>query len=127
MRAKTVNENYPWGAENDPRAPWNEPEDDSQYELDMDGNELIITRGYNFSGEYEWDADTGYVDMEEFANYAAQKLGLDVDEKYNDDDFLEILGWTYDDEDKPNKINFQTSWGNFQISMDELIDMSNLF
>ena len=76
MRARTVNENYPPGAANDPNAPWNEPEDDSRYDLDMDGDELIITRDYNFSAEDEWDTDKASIDPETFDIFAAKKLTL---------------------------------------------------
>lgn len=123
MRARTVNENYPLGAANDPRAPWNEPEDDSSFELDMDGEELYITRRYNQTAEDEWDEDKGYVDMDQFDSYAAGELGLDIEEQYENDDYLEIKDW----QEEGNKILFQTSWGDFEISMDELVDMTNIF
>lgn len=123
MKAKFVNENYPWGAANDPNAPWNEPEDDSRYELDMDGGELVISRDYNFTAEDEWDTDKGYVDMEQFDSYAAGELGLDIEEKYEEDDYMEIIDW----EEARGKFKFKTSWGDFEISMSELIDMTNLF
>lgn len=123
MKAKFVNENYPWGAANDPNAPWNEPEDDSRYELDMDGGELVIIRDYNFTAEDEWDTDKGYVDMEQFDSYAAGELGLDIEEKYEEDDYMEIIDW----EESRGKFKFKTSWGDFEISMNELIDMTNLF
>ena len=126
MRAKTVNENYPPGAANDPRAPWNEPEDDSVYDFEVVDDEILVTRKYNFSGGMDWedwDEDKGYVDMEQFDQYAAKELGLNVDEKYDEDDILEIEDWS---EDK-GMVEFQTSWGNFKISLDELIDMTNLF
>lgn len=126
MRARTVNENYPMGAANDPHAPWNEKEDDSQYLLEIDGDELYITRRYNQTAEDEWDEDKGYVDMEQFDSYAAGELGLDIEGQYENDDYLEIQSF----EDIPGpgeKFQFDTSWGDFEISMDELVDMTNLF
>lgn len=128
MRAKTVNENYPLGAKYDPSAPWNEPDDDSQYELDMDGDELYITRRYNYSAEDEWDEDKGYIDPETFDLFAAKKLGIDAEEKWENDDYLEI-GDIIDIQTKggSQKFLFKTSWGEFEADMDELIDLTNLF
>ncbi len=126
MRARTVNENYPLGAANDPNAPWNEPEDDSQYELEMDGDELVITRDYNFSGPEEWDTDKGRIDPEEFDTFAARKLDIDHEEKWENDDYLEVQGIA-DAPGPGQKFLFQTNWGEFEASMDELIDLTNLF
>ena len=128
MRAKTVNEygslgDYPWGAANDPNAPWNEKEDDSSFTLDIDGQELYITRAYNQTAEDEWDEEKGYVDMEKFDEYAAKQLGLNQEEQYEAENYLEINDW----KEEGNKIHFDTTWGNFTISMDELVDMTNLF
>ena len=128
MRARTVNENYPWGAANDPNAPWNEPEDDSGYSLDMDDNELVITRKYNQTAEDEWDEDKGYIDPEEFDLFAAKKLGIDAEEKWEADEYLEI-GDIIDIQTKggSQKFLFKTNWGEFEADMDDLIDLTNLF
>ena len=133
MRAKFINEwesgYYPPGAEHDPSAPWNQPDDDSNYELGMDGNELYITRRYNYSAEDEWDEDKGYIDPETFDLFAAEKLGINAEDKWEDDDYLEIddiedivVGKQFGE-----KFLFKTSWGDFEASMDELVDMTNLF
>lgn len=122
MRARTVNENYPPGAANDPNAPWNEPEDDSQYDVDFGADGIEISRKYNFSYD-DYDEDQGSVDMETLQSYAGKELGVDPEEKYENDEYMEISGMA----DSQKGIMFQTTWGDFEISMDELIDMTNLF
>ncbi len=122
MRAKTVNENYPLGAKSDPDAPWNEKEDDSDFELEMDGNELLIKRRYNRSAEDEWDEDEGYIDLETFAIFAARKLDINAEEKWDNEEYLDIQGIA----DSQNGFEFQTNWGTFEASMDELVDMTDL-
>ena len=128
MRAKFVNENYPWGAANDPNAPWNEKPDDSDFELAGDGDELYITRRYNYSAEDEWDEEKGYIDPESLDLLAAKKLGIDAEEKWENDDILEIND-IIDIQTKggSQKFLFKTNWGEFETSMDELIDLTNLF
>lgn len=129
MRAKTVNENYPPGAANDPRAPWNEPEDDSIYSLDVEDGEIVITRKYNQWAEDEWDEDKGYIDPEEFDLFAAKKLGINAEEKWDADEYLEIENVEDISKKKyaEDRFRFETSWGTFEADMDELIDMTNLF
>ena len=129
MRAKTVNENYPPGAANDPRAPWNEPEDDSVYDFEVVDDEILVTRKYNFSGGMDWedwDEDEGYIDPEDFDMFAAKKLGIDAEEKWESEDYLEIQN-VENVEGKKDTFLFKTSWGGFEVNMDELIDLSNLF
>ena len=123
MRARTVNENYPLGAANDPMAPWNEKEDDSDFELELSDQDLIITRRYNHSAEDEWDEDQATIDPETFDEFAGKKLGIDYQQKYEDDNYLDIGMINLDG----NNIEFETSWGTFQTDMEELIDLTDLF
>jgi len=129
MRAKTINEygsmgGYPLGAAEDPRAPWNEKEDDSNFELDLDDQELSIKRKYNYSAEDEWDEETGYIDPETFDLFAAEQLGISAEDKWEEEDYLEIQGIEDLSEDS---FRFITSWGTFEADMGDLIDMTNLF
>ena len=123
MRAKKVNENYPMGAANDPNAPWNEKEDDSNFDMKLRGNELIITRRYNHSAEDEFDEDEVTIDPETFEEFAAKKLGIDSHEKWENDDYLEIEGIA----DAQAGFEFTTSWGDFETDIDELVDLTDLF
>ena len=128
-RAKTVNEygsmgGYPLGAADDSRAPWNEKEDDSDFDLELRNNEIIITRRYNYSAEDEWDEDQAYIDPESFDLFAAEALEISAEEKWEAEDYLEIQNI----EDLPgDNFKFITSWGTFEADMDELIDLTNLF
>ena len=126
MRAKTVNENYPLGAENDPMAPWNEKEDDSNFELEAENNDLnnlYITRRYNQTAEDEWDEDRGDIDPERLEEFAAEKLDIDYGQKLEDDAYLEVTGIA----DAQGGFEFTTSWGKFEATMDELIGLTNIF
>ena len=133
MRAKTVNEygsmgGYPMGAANDPMAPWNEREDDSSFELEAENNDLndlSIIRRYNQTAEDEWDEDKGYIDPEDLENFAAEKLGIDIDQKYEDGENLEVQEIN-DIPGRGQKFNFVTNWGSFETDIDELIDLTNL-
>lgn len=121
---------YPPGAEFDPMAPWNEPEDTSYYELDFEGenfDEMVIIRRI-FTAEDEWDEYKGYIDPEYFDLFAAKKLGLNAGEKWENDEFLEVKE-IKDIKRKYDIIGhtFITSWGTFDATLDELIDLSNLF
>lgn len=119
---------YPPGAEFDPRAPWNEPEDDSQYFLDIEDNEISITRRYNFYAEDEWDEDKEYIDPEMFDLFAAKKLGLNAGEKWGKDEYLEIQE-VKDIKRKYDIVGhtFITTWGNFDATLQELINLTHLF
>ena len=123
MRARTVNENYPLGAANDPNAPWNEKENDSDFELEMDGGQLLIKRRYNYSAEDEWDEDKAYIDPESFDLFAASKLNIEAEEKWENEEYLDVQGIA----DSQNGFEFQTNWGTFEATMDELVDLTDLF
>lgn len=118
---------YPTGAEFDSKAPWNEPDDDSQYFADIEDGEISIIRRYNFSAGNEWDEDKEYIDPEIFDLFAAKKIGLNAKEKWGEDEYLEIKG-IKEIKRKYNIVGhtFITSWGTFDATLDELIDLINL-
>lgn len=115
---------YPPGTEFDPSAPWNEKEDDSIFELELNNKELHIKRKYDFSAEDEWEEETAVIDPEKFEVLAAEKLNLVAEEKWVDAKYLEFENI----KDLPQE-NFQfiTSWGIFESNMNELIGLTNLF
>lgn len=136
MRAKFINEygsmgGYPPGAEHDPRAPWNEPADDSQYDIDLDRGEVVVKRRYDFTGGMDWEdweEEKGYIDPEDLDQYAAKKLGIEnLEERAEEGDYLEIED--IEDIKKGRNIvgyRFITNWGNFEASLGDLIEMSNI-
>jgi len=127
MRARTVNENYPPGAANDPNAPWNEPEDNSSIELEFEGDNMYMVRRIH-TGPEEYEDERAEIDPESFEVMAAGKLGLDYDELYEKAEIIKIK----DVEDlKRNHdvigYRFDTSHGSFEATIDELVDLTDLF
>lgn len=118
---------YPPGAEFDPRAPWNEPDDDSQYFMDIEDGEISIIRRCNFWAEDEWDEDKESIEPEDFEIFAAKKIGLNAEEKWENDEYLEIKD-VKDIKRKSDIIGhtFITSWGDFDATIDELINLTHL-
>ena len=91
MRAKSLNENggYPIGAEHDPKAPWNEKDDDSKITIKNDGAFIEIIKSEQIE-EDEWEeVDKVTIDPYDLNVYVVEKLDLDPDALV-DNDAIEI-------------------------------------
>ncbi len=89
MRARTVNENYPLGAANDPNAPWNEPEDASSIELEFEGDDMYMVRRIP-TGPDDYDEEKEQIHFDDFDEFAAGKLDLDLEQLYDTDGAIEV-------------------------------------
>lgn len=125
MRAKTVNENggYPPGGEFDPKAPWNES-DNSITTLEFDKYDNIYLSKKDYISDKDYEEDIDYIDLPSFERLAAEKLGIDITEKLENEEFIEIK----DIEEIRSKSDiigykFITNWGTFETNIYELEDL----
>jgi len=105
MRAKFVNENYPIGAQNDPRAPWNE--EYPEYKIILRDGELVL---------YDGNDEPTFFDPYKIDMLLANKLNISLEE-------LEETGLSIDIYDVTNKIigaEIRTEFGNVFVLYSEL-------
>ena len=60
MKARFVNEDYPPGAEYNPKAPWNKPDWDEIVDVNQYGEVELIKRAY--IEEEDWEEDKQIID-----------------------------------------------------------------
>lgn len=107
MKAKLVNENFPPGAEYDPRAPYNDG--DEQISVDVnDFGEIEL----NYINRREKET----VDPYNFDHYIADRENIPIEE-IEDNEGVQILGV-----ENLNNDNYilHTNFGKLKISLDEL-------
>lgn len=119
MRAKFINEEsgaYPPGAENDPRAPWNE-EDNSVTSFEVEGYDYkLITRVPVGKGDDEEIVEELTIDPYDMDKLICQKLGLDFEEIDERGEGIEILNIDQDGD----KFYLTTNEGDLEVSLAEL-------
>lgn len=124
MRAKLINEEsggYPPGAENDPRAPWNEKEDNGIISLEIkDYDYKLVTRTPIGKGDDEEIVDESTIDPYDMDKLICQKLGLDFQELDESGEGIEIINVDRDGD----KFYLTTSKGDLEVSLSELIQIS---
>lgn len=119
MRARFIFENYPLGAAYDRNAPWNQPEDNSiiDFEMDRDGDPRLITKVY--IGEEDIEIlDNKSIDPMHLDKALLKKLGLsygelegiNMEEEFSIEEYYQ----------KGNTVYFKTNIGDTEISIDEL-------
>ena len=107
---------YPWGAEYDSRAPWNEKNDyDLIVDLDYFGEVILIQRTH--IDENDWEDDTRTIDAAKMNKYLAEQLHLDLEAIEEGEKKLDILEIK---ELKNKSWNIITSNGNINTSFVEL-------
>lgn len=117
-----VNENYPWGAENDPRAPWNEKEPDVEYDIQFDGGEIVlIERVYSSRkpDEEDWEDNKTYIDPVYMDKFIADKLNLNIDDY---EDGIEVIDIS---EPKYGEYIIHTPHGEIKTDWDELENIAS--
>lgn len=115
MRAKTINENYPIGAENDPNAPWNQEDDFWGNEFIVDLNQYgEVALSYN-DNDKNTTIDPYYMD-----EFLADKLYLDFEELEENGETIEIKDIVEID----NKMMFYTDKGVVTVDYDELEELA---
>ena len=121
-----VNENYPWGAANDPNAPWNQSDPDMEYILELSeyGEVELIERNHisREPDNEDWEDEKTTIDPVYMDQFICKKLNL----KYEDweDDGIEITG-IEDVDEKRLKYKFITAEGEFETNWDELEDVAS--
>lgn len=117
MKAQFIFENYPPGAEYDRNAPWNEPEDSSWTDFEMDGDPYLVTKGYVSEDDIEI-LDNQSIDPMNLDKVLLKKLGLsyeelenlEMEEEFSIEEYHQIGDIVY----------FKTNIGDTEISIDEL-------
>jgi hypothetical protein len=119
MKAQFIFENYPPGAANDPNAPWNETEDRSwtDFEMDKDGDPRLVTKAYVGEDDLEI-LDNQSMDPMSLDKALLKKLGLSYEELEGLDMEEEFSIEEY--HQKSNTVYFKTTAGDTELSIGEL-------
>jgi hypothetical protein len=119
MKAKFIFENYPPGAANDRNAPWNQCDDHSyvDFEMDKDGDPRLITKACVGEDDIEI-LENRSIDPMYLDRALLKKLGLSYDELEN----LNMEEEFYIEEyyQKKDTVYFKTTAGDTQLSISEL-------
>ncbi len=110
---------YPPGAENDPRAPWNETDN---YELIVEISyygEVILVKKTPISKD-KWDEETQTIDPETFEEFCSIKLGIDYEELCENEESIDLEKV----KEEGSRYKIITSRGEFTTSYDELEDLA---
>jgi len=114
MKAKFVKENYPTGAEYDPKAPWNESDLDKIVTVNQYDEVELIKRGLNKDeGEEEKQTIDGY----KMNQFLAAELNLDFEEMEEEGGNIEIIEI---EEMSNGSYDIFTTHGNVNVFFEEL-------
>jgi len=119
MKAKFIFENYPPGAEYDRNAPWNESEDSSwtDFEMDRDGDPRLVTKAYVSEDDIEI-LENKSIDPMYLDRALLKELGLSYNEleNLNMEEEFQIKEYYQ----KGDIVYFKTTAGDVELSIDEI-------
>ena len=122
MKAQFIFENYPPGAANDPNAPWNQSDDGSytDFEMDKDGDPRLVTKAYVGEDDLEI-LENRSIDIMYLDRALLKKLGL----SYNELENLNMEEDFYIEEyhQKGDTVYFKTTAGDTELSIGEIQDL----